>query len=41
LSQVWKDLLAPKRQEALLVLSQIIAKSLPSTARKEAGHERH
>jgi hypothetical protein len=30
---------APRRQEALLVLSQIIAKALPTAMRKEAGRE--
>ena len=29
-----------RRQEVLLVLSQIIAKRLPAAVRKEAGHER-
>ena len=28
-----------ERQEVLMVLSLVIAKSLPSTARKEASHE--
>ena len=29
----------PRRQEVLLVLSQIIAKGLPTATRKEAGRE--
>jgi hypothetical protein len=30
---------APKRQEVLLVLSQVLAKSLRPPVQKEAGHE--
>ncbi len=39
LTQAWSGLPAPRRQEVLLVLSQIIAKGLPAAVRKEAGHE--
>jgi hypothetical protein len=39
LTPLWSDLPAPRRQEVLLVLSQLIAKSLPPAARKEASHE--
>ena len=39
LTRAWSDLPAPKRQEVLLVLSQMIAKSLPTAVRKEASHE--
>src|SRR5438552_18042502 len=39
LSQPWSGLPAPRRQEVLVVLSQIIAKNLPPVVRKEAGHE--
>jgi len=39
LSRAWSCLPQPRRQEALLVLSQIIAKSLPAVVRKEANHE--
>src|SRR4051812_28123946 len=38
LTRAWSNLPAPRRREVLLVLSQIIAKSLP-TAVKEAGRE--
>ena len=40
LTRAWSGLPSSRRQEVLLVLSQIIAKGLPSTARKEARHER-
>ena len=39
LSPVWSCLPQPRRQELLLVLSQIIAKSLSAALRKEANHE--
>jgi hypothetical protein len=39
LNRTWSDLPAPRRQEALLVLSHIIAKSLRTPVRKEAGRE--
>ena len=39
LSPVWSCLPQPRRQELLLVLSQIIAKSLSAVLRKEANHE--
>ena len=39
LTRAWSGLPPPRRQEVLLVLSQIIAKSLPTAVRKEAGHE--
>ncbi len=41
LIQAWSGLPAPRRQEVLLVLSQIIAKGLPAAVRKEAGREHH
>ena len=40
LTKIWSTLPVPRRQEALLVLSQIIAKKLPAAVRKEAGHDR-
>jgi hypothetical protein len=39
MTRAWSGLPVAKRQELLLVFSQIIAQSLPPTARKEAGHE--
>ena len=39
LTRLWSDLPTPKRREVLLVLSQVIARSLPAATRKEAGHE--
>ena len=39
LSPVWSCLPQARRQELLLVLSQIIAKSLSAALRKEANHE--
>ena len=39
LTRAWSGLPPPRRQEVLLVLSQIIAQSLPAAARKEAKHE--
>ena len=39
LTRAWSGLPAPRRQEVLQVLSQIIAKSLPTAVRKEAGCE--
>jgi hypothetical protein len=39
LTRAWSDLPTPRRQEVLMVLSQIIAKALPTSVRKEAGRE--
>ena len=39
LTRAWSGLPPPRRQEVLLVLSQIIAKSLSAAVRKEASHE--
>src|SRR5262249_20412060 len=39
LTRAWSDLPAPRRQQVLLVLSQILAKTLPSRALKEGSHE--
>ena len=39
LTRAWSGLPSSRRREVLLVLSQIIAKGLPSAARKEARHE--
>jgi hypothetical protein len=39
LTQAWSGLTAPRRQEVLLVLSQIMAKALPTAVRKEANRE--
>lgn len=39
LSRLWSSLPAAKRQEVLMVLSQVVAKSLPPAQRQEAGHE--
>jgi hypothetical protein len=39
LIRAWSGLSPPRRQEVLQVLSQIIAKSLPTAVRKEASHE--
>ena len=41
LIHAWSGLPAPRRQEVLLVLSQIIAKGLPAAVRKETGREHH
>ena len=38
-TRAWSDLPALRRQEVLLVLSQIIAKTLPSLVLKEGRHE--
>ena len=39
LSRLWSKLPPQRRQEVLLLLSQLIAKSLPPATRKEARHE--
>jgi len=39
LIRLWSGLPTPKRQEVLLVLSQVIARNLPAGTRKEAGHD--
>jgi hypothetical protein len=39
LTRPWSGLPAPRRQEVLMVLSQIVAKSLPPAVRKEVSHE--
>ena len=39
LIRAWSGLSPPRRQEVLQVLSQIIAKSLPTAVPKEASHE--
>lgn len=39
LTQAWSDLPAPRRQEILMMLSQIIAKSLSRAVQKGASHE--
>jgi hypothetical protein len=39
LIRAWSELPSPRRQEVLLVLSQIIAKGLSAAVRKGAGHE--
>ena len=39
MTPLWSGLPLPRRQEVLMVLSLVIAQSLPSATRKEAGHE--
>jgi len=38
-TRLWSGLSPPRRQEVLMVLSQVIAHSLPPSTRKEASHE--
>ena len=39
LIQAWLSLPTPRRQEVVLVLSQVIARWLPTAPQKEAGRE--